>query len=268
MFRISSLTIAAVIACVMSGGGAVAEISDDAVDYMMDPPDAAIYEQKDGYSTYRATPMTPAVRELVRRVVLVQDAAEAAAPRFHPLTPFGSEDGWGDYVRAFGTSDDLATAKAAVGLIPQLYDFQQRAQLAPGTYALRNISAESIRQRFAYLEVDDAYLGLTPSGEVIVTEDHLALLREMLWEWPNEYDIEDMTAFGAVPAPMVDPKRPYGDMGYFQLDVHRILGWPVEQRTEEGWIRLTEAQDEAGARLHTQMLGVMQVFLERAELPN
>lgn len=246
----------------------MADISDDAVDYMMDPPKAAIYEQKDGYSAYRQMPITSAARELIRRAVLIQDALESGAPRFHPLTPFGTEDGWGDYARAFGTSDDLATAKAAVSLIPQLYDFQKRADLPPGTYALRNISADNIRKQFAYLEVDDAYLGLTPAGEVIVTEDHLKLIRGMLWEWPNGYDVEDMIAYDAVPAPVIDAKRPYGDMSYFELDIHRILDWPVEKRSDEGWIRTTDAQDEEGGRLHTQMLGVMQVFLERAELPD
>ncbi|MEM7056496.1 MAG: hypothetical protein AAF557_02805 [Pseudomonadota bacterium] len=204
---------------------------------------------------------------LIRRAVLVLDRVESGAPKLSGKIPFGSNDPWGDVQRAFGTSDDTATAAALVNFTNHLTDFSERAELTPGTYAMKNITADDLRREFDWLEADDAYLGLTPDGKVIVTEDHLKLIRGIYWEWPNEYDVEDTLAFDQWPMPAVDGKRPYGDMSFYQLDAHRLLEWPVEKRTADGYIELTEQQIEHGARLHTQMLGVTQVFLERAELP-
>ena len=116
--------------------------------------------------------------------------------------------------------------------------------------------------------MSDAYLGLTDQGEVIVTADHVKLIREMLWEWPNEYDVEDVLDFGGIPAPVIDGKRPYGAMSYYQLDVHRAQGWPVEKKTDDGYIALTDAQEIDATQLLHQMFGVMQVLLENAELPD
>lgn len=251
-------------------GNAAADASflpDDVISFMQSPPSELFYENSQGYSAYRIRPMTPQTLALAARAVLTLDVAEVGAPKLDPMMPFGSDDVWQDMADVFGTRDDLATARAFMSFTTQLNYLSKNGRLAPGAYRLKNTSPDRFVSQFSWRGASASELGFAPDGAVVVTEDHLKLIPEMIWEWPNEYDIEDAIAFGEWPVPGIDPKRPYGAMSYFQLDVHRVLGWPILKRTAEGYIELTDEQVEEASRLHYQMLGVMQVFLERAELP-
>lgn len=238
-----------------------------ASEHMQRPPEGMFWTKQDGYSVSVVRPMTPAALALARRAVLVWDSLESGAPRLHPLTPFGKPDAGSDIATAFGASDQITTADALMRFTTQLMDFFERGALQPGTYALRNVPVETLRKQMAWLNADDAALGLTADGKVLVTPDHITLLRRMVWEWPNEYDVEGAVDHGVWPMPVVDPKRPYGAMTYFQLDIHEALGWPVLKKNDDGYIALTDEQDEKAVRLHFQMLAVAQVFLENAVVP-
>ncbi len=61
----------------------------------------------------------------------------------------------------------------------------------------------------------------------------------------------------------MDPKRPYGDMTYFQYDMAYHLALKVESK--DGEKLLSEDQEKALQHLHWQMLGALQVFVENAE---
>lgn len=94
-----------------------------------------------------------------------------------------------------------------------------------------------------------------------VTEAHLKLLRaadtNLVDEGGRDVGVE------------IDPKRPYGDMTYFEIDMARILsvvaaGPPRSDRPE---LRdFSEPQLRRFAELHEQMEPVLQVFLMHARL--
>ncbi|MEM6660898.1 MAG: hypothetical protein AAF666_01860 [Pseudomonadota bacterium] len=241
------------------GPASMSAASESVERYLQRPPVEALYDTAES-SRSRQVEVTPEALALIRRAVISWPRTEVGAPRLDPRTPFGRDAG-ADMPRT------IAEAEAMVTLVHHLNDFAARAVLVPGDYPLSNLTADAIRQKFAWAGADAASLGLTSAGGVTVTGDHLKLIREMLWEWPNRHEVADLLDLGGIPAPAIDPKRPYGAMSYYQLDVHRILGWPIERRDADGYIELTEAQVDAATRLHHQMMGVMQVFLEHAELP-
>ncbi|HYM61610.1 MAG TPA: hypothetical protein VEZ11_12045 [Thermoanaerobaculia bacterium] len=80
------------------------------------------------------------------------------------------------------------------------------------------------------------------------TDDHLALLRRV-----NTNGL------------CIDPKRPYGDMTYFYIDMAEILGVPVT-RDAKGQPQFTSEQTSRFERLHREMLFALQVFLQMAEI--
>jgi hypothetical protein len=59
------------------------------------------------------------------------------------------------------------------------------------------------------------------------------------------------------------PKRPYGDMSWFQRDMAAVLN--LELATENGEKVLSEDHETALLHLHWQMLGALQVFVENAD---
>lgn len=239
----------------VASASAANELPADVQGYLIDPPEAVL----DSQANWGDGTVSPTSIALLRRIVLNWDHLESGAPRLDPRGPFlpGTD----------ALPTDLAKAESFVRLIHDLNKFTSGGQLAPGAYMPRNVSIDTIRESFVWLDADDTYLGLTSKGEVLVTEAHIKLVREMLWEWPNEYDVEDVLDLGDIPTPLIDGKRPYGAMSYYQLDVHRVQEWPVEKKTDEGYIALTDAQQADATRLHHQMLGVMQVFMENAEMP-
>jgi hypothetical protein len=94
-----------------------------------------------------------------------------------------------------------------------------------------------------------------------VTEAHLKLMRaagtNLVDEGGRDIGVE------------IDPKRPYGDMTYFEIDMAEILGIVAEgpPRADRPELRnFTEPQLQKFAELHEQMEPVLQVFLKHAEL--
>lgn len=94
-----------------------------------------------------------------------------------------------------------------------------------------------------------------------VTEAHLKLLRaadtNLVDDGGRDIGVE------------IDPKRPYGDMTYFQIDMARILGISAEGPPRADYPKLrefTEPQLERFSELHEQMEPVLQVFLQHAQL--
>ena len=86
-----------------------------------------------------------------------------------------------------------------------------------------------------------------------VRDDHLKLLRAA-----NTRFFDDG---GRDIGLVIDPKRPYGDMTSFELDMASILGVKPEQGDE-----FSEAQMARFDALHEEMQPVLQVFLRRARL--
>lgn len=79
-----------------------------------------------------------------------------------------------------------------------------------------------------------------------LTDRHLVLLRHANWR-----------------GPFMDPKRPYGDRTYFEVDMVEILGEHVA-RTPEG--KLPEGQEQRLWKLHTETLPALQLYLQKASI--
>ena len=187
------------------------------------------------------------------------------------------------------TSADLAAVRALPVMwsptesgAPAVYDFA-RKKLSMSTQAYRRAMrvAEVLIQlgeldpgRFEYEStLDPGDLAAQPfvqhrRAEVVgnrvtiqVTEAHLKLLRAA--------DTKLVDNGGRDIGVEIDPKRPYGDMTYFEIDMARILGISAEGPPRADYPQLrefTEPQLQKFRELHEQIEPVLQVFLQHAEL--
>ena len=172
--------------------------------------------------------LTPAHEKLLRQATVVWLPIESGAPGvLISPTMLESEDGepdLADVARRAGVGDDRAAAARLVREMPDaLAMFLSRAHLAPGTYAHGG-----------------------EGGTFTVTSEHLKLLRALRWE-----------------GLMVNAKRPYGDMTYFELDMADVLGEPSVQEADG---QLPAAQAERLGRLHEETRLALQDFLQHARL--
>lgn len=210
--------------------------------------------------------ITAAHLRLLRTARLGWDGAERGAPMLDPDRPYGRADLLAQLAEVFGTEDADELGRRHVEMYFVLARALRHGTLAPGRYPLTNLQPAEVRSAlrgYGELSGDDA--GLDGDGQVIVTEDHLQLLRAIEIRWPSEYECGDRLDAGRYPAAAADPKRPYGDYTFIEVDMARILGAlpPVSGSAvfEPGPELAYRLQ-----RLHWQMLGTMQVFLERMEL--
>ena len=106
---------------------------------------------------------------------------------------------------------------------------------------------------------------LDAAETVAISEDHLALLRNIEIRWPSEWDTEERLDLGEYPAATADSKRPYGEFTFIEVDMARILGCLPPAPPDGAF----EPEPELAARLqklHWQMLGAIQVFVENADI--
>jgi len=130
--------------------------------------------------------------------------------------------------------------------LPQaLAQLVQRASLQPGTYSYRNPLVGSLQGARA---PDGAEGKAAESVTFDYTPDHAKLLRHANWR-----------------GLFMDPKRPYGEMTFFELDMAEILGESVP-RAQDGAPSFAPGQQERYDRLHAQMLEALQVFLVHARM--
>src|SRR6185369_9499974 len=90
-----------------------------------------------------------------------------------------------------------------------------------------------------------------PEGETFVfglTGDHLTLLKAAQYHglW-------------------IDPKRPYGDMSYYELDIARLLGIPTARDGNRKPV-FPAGEERRMRRLHHETLFALTAFLQHAAL--
>lgn len=116
---------------------------------------------------------------------------------------------------------------------------------------------EEFNNQIIYTLEDEAQVGEEFPRKIrfLVREEHIKLLRNMYVSW------NDACGYGA---PMIDPKRPYGN-SYWFWDVAVILGMRTTDESEDD-NPLT--QDEIGRikKLHRELEVVLQIFLVTAEM--
>lgn len=202
---------------------------------------------------------------LIRAVRLNWNGMESGAPELDLQMPFEGSNALEILQEWHPDAGEAELVELLLDLPNALSVFIQTATLKPGNYAPRNIDEDYFRAAVAGVG-DISEFGWNEDFSFDLTSDDLSLMQVAQWEWLHEDEAEDAMAEGGLPVPTVDPKRPYGDMSAYTLDIHRVLGWPTEGKTKDGAVKLSKAQEEEATRLHFRQLAAMQIFFERAML--
>lgn len=213
--------------------------------------------------------ITEAHLTLLRAMRFSWDGAERGAPMLDPERPYGRADLLAQLAETFPGEDETALARRHVEAMFVLARALAHGVLAPGRYALRNITPDDVRGAMRGYGgpqgMSDDDLGIDGAGSVAAGEEHLALLRNLSVRWPSDWDCEERLDLGLYPAAAADSKRPYGDFTFIEVDMARILG-RLPPAPPDG---VFEPDPELAAhlqKLHWQMLGAIQVFVENAEI--
>lgn len=193
--------------------------------------------------------------KLLRQSVVVWSPVEAGAPAVLPSPLLMDKEELAllpDLARRAGISigdpptpaDQQKVGQLLEGLPAALAYLLEHGRLEPGSYAYDN-PLPGLAAGDALLPPDRPDLAqLRVSFEL--RREHLTLLRAASWE-----------------GLFMDPKRPYGDSTYYELDMARILGEPGPAAGGH----FTAEQEQRFQRLHEDLLPALQVFLLEAELP-
>lgn len=189
---------------------------------------------------------------------------EGGGPVVDPQAPYGSKTIADDLGPIIGTRDPVSVARFHREVSAILIDQLRTCALAPGHYGLAHLDnawmEQRLRQELAGLP--DARIAaivaelprLSPDRGFAFTDQHRLLLRNISFDWPDE-SIRPFVARGGYPAPIVDFKRPFGDMTAFDIDMAAILGLPRPA---------DDAAEPALARLYWEMWPALQAFVEHA----
>lgn len=202
---------------------------------------------------------------LIRAARLNWNGVESGAPELDLQMPFAGADALEILQVWHPHAGEAELVELLLDLPNALYAFIQSATLEPGRYAARNVDNDHIRDTMAGFS-DVAPFGWNEDFSFDLAADDLVLMRAAVWQWLHEDEADAVMAAGGLPVPNVDSKRPYGNLSAYTLDVHRALGWPIESKTKDGFVKLSEAQEKEAMRLHFRQVAAMQIFFENAEL--
>ena len=197
-------------------------------------------------------------------------------PRLDPQRPFGQYNLFSQLDATFlpEITTDIDKAKYYVSMLEALNYFTENAVLEEGEYSLKNLTYSDISKLMqgyyhSGSELTAKELGFNHEGKIVITSDILKIIKGTYWEWSNSWENEELINNGYWPSVSIDPKRPYGDMTYIELDMHMILERPVIKRNKDGYIELTDDQENKLSLIHFRLLASMQTFLENARIsPN
>lgn len=154
-------------------------------------------------------------------------------------------------------NDETRIALLARILAGDVEDFLRRAGLPPGIYVLDNdhlvYSVDGQLPFSANEHEEPIALPMSPSFTFRLTEGHLALLRYMNVD----------ARHGVVE--LMSPKRPYGEMTYYFIDMAEALGREVA-RNSQGKAVFSEEEVRMYTDLHREMLFATQAFWRYAEV--
>jgi hypothetical protein len=191
---------------------------------------------------------------------------ESGGPVVDPLAPYGSESLVADLGPIIGTSDRVMIARFHREVSALLIWALHNCGLAGGQYRLADLDNASmerrLRRELAGLPAQriEAILAdlprLEPDGYFHFTDQHLRLLHELRFEWPDN-QIMGIVAGAGYPVPAVHFKRPFGDMTSFEIDMVAILGLPPQR---------TDKVDPVLDRLYWEMWPALQTFVQYVQI--
>lgn len=214
-----------------------------------------------------ALTITPKHVEALRKLRFAWNTGiESGGPVVDPLTPYGNADITADLGPIIGSTDRVAIARFHREVSTLLIWALQNCALADGQYRIADLDNASMERR---LRLDLAGLPaerinsvvaelprLEPDGEFHFTNQHLRLLHELRFEWPDS-EIMWIVAGTGYPVPAVHFKRPFGDMTAFEIDMAAILGLPRPG---------TDRIDRMLNRLYWEMWPALQVFVQQVKI--
>ena len=247
-----------------------AEIPAEVSELWRDPEPAFAADDVDGAGFgYAPFEITPAHLLLLRQMRFSWDSAERGAPMLDPARPYGRTDLMAQLSEVFPGNDVPALARRHVEMFFVLARCLVHGALSPGRFVLRSIGPDDVRAALRGYGGDnglgDADLGLEADGAVAVGDEHLKLMHDLQIRWPSEWDCEERLDEGTYPAATADSKRPYGDFTFIEIDMARILGH-LPPAPPDGKFEPDPALAAHLQRLHWQMLGAIQAFVENAEI--
>lgn len=256
--------------CAAMGLGG-AKVNDD-INEIWHYGDAALKKrfQSDDIGIFNAPlQVTPSHLALLRKARFRWNGAEIGAPMLDPDAPYTRTDLMKQIAEAFPGESPEDLAMRHVEITVALRIFLARGKISPGDYQIKNLPLDVLRQDMSGYGADggltDDQLSLLPDGQFRLTDEHITLARGMPVEWSNEYDNEERLDFEQYPAAAFDPKRPYGDFSWFQVDMARLLNLLPPRNSDGAPGELPQELEERLACLHWQMLGAIQVIVENAE---
>jgi hypothetical protein len=190
-----------------------------------------------------ALTVTEADLVIVRQLEVIWSPAESGAPAIFDLTG-----------ELKVSTDSYRHAMHVAEVLIQL------GELPPGHYEYEAPTTGNLGTppfvEHGLAEINGRHIG------ILVTESHLKLMRaartNIIDEGGRDIGVE------------INPKRPYGDMSYFELDMGQILGIRPDGPARTDYPQMldfSEAQLKMLGDLHEQMQPVLQVFLQHARLP-
>ena len=195
---------------------------------------------------------------LLRAATVVWSGVESGAPAVLPSPQFLEVDElpYEDIARRAGltlasppTQEQLRHIERLLSELPEaLAEFLGEGRLKPGRYSYRN-PLPSVPHVGNLVAPSHKELSHDATVTFDFTAEHAKLLRAARWE-----------------GVAMNPKRPYGNMTYFELDMLEILGEPKTARDAEGHLALE--QEHRLGRLHEDMQIAVQVFLLHARFDN
>lgn len=241
------------------GYGTAPALDDEAINALLQPEWEDLYPE--GFQ------LTQGQLMLIRKARLGWNTAEIGAPQLDLAQPYTGGATPQHLTALMGDeATDMQKAGFLILMVSAFASFCREAQIAPGSYVLDNIDAAHVAAAAGHDAERAGWFGLNSDNSFTLTDELITLVRHLQWEWPDEDDMGDVLYKGELAGPTVDPKRPYGDMSYFQLDIHRILGWPKDAQTAEGYVKLTDAQQEAAIELHFKVMLAAQTMIEHGQL--
>lgn len=238
--------------------------------------DLAILNDPDAFWRMRTFTFTDRHRELLRKIVLWWIPFESGAPMVQAERPYGSEAPLEDIGRVFGTRNQSEQVQIHAGLEKALRHFLEHADLAPGSYALKDLSLETLIDNCTFEdgEPDPEELGIGADGRIAVDGDMIKLVKgaKLHTDFGGGLSREPSMCMrdgfpDTLPVPVFDSKRPYGNYTDVPSAMWEIVDWPLEGVAANGRPTLSDAQYEDLLDRHRRLLACMQVFLQRAELP-
>jgi hypothetical protein len=192
---------------------------------------------------------------------------ESGGPIVDPLRPYGSADMADDLGPIIGTRDMVAVARFHVEVGRALAWVLENGTLPEDRYPLAHLDNASIERAMMrgtqhlseaqIAELQSEIPRLDPDRTFMFTTAHRKLLENLRFGWPPPGLLALFPRWGGQVVPIVNFKRPFGDMSAFDIDMAAILGLPPPARNAKF--------DPALWRLYTEMLPALQAFVEHAQ---